>query len=200
MAHVEGGFLALHEGRWNVTKHFFSFGIDGFELLFCFLWQRNPGIRPGWFIGAELILLGGNIVALVFLSAGLPTQWDIESDFSYGPIRSIKIAIISFVAIFTLVRFILFVFACIETHTQHTAKQVQMIVAALRQQNMNDPTTAGLVNNAMYPDQQQQHIPPYGYPQMPRPSHEPYPNTVYYRELPENQKFQGDIRQQLYAT
>ncbi|KAI0521600.1 hypothetical protein F5B22DRAFT_544619 [Xylaria bambusicola] len=178
---------------------FVTFATDAVELGLGFLWKRNPGIRPGWHIGAELVLLGGNVVALYLLSQRFPPDYGwFNGNRIYSTIRSIKAALIAFESILAIDRFILFVMACVDTHIYHTAVQVQMIVQALRQQNANDPTTAGLVNNAMYLEQQG--IPTHGYQQMPRPSHEPYPTPEYYRELPDNQKFQGDIRRQLYAT
>ncbi|KAK5626810.1 hypothetical protein RRF57_002525 [Xylaria bambusicola] len=196
---LEIGNTSLLEWAYTFPVVFITFALDAAELGFSFLWKRNPGIRSGWHIGAELVLLGGNSVVIFAISQRLPPGYGwYSAEYMGALITSLKIAIITFVGILAIDRLILFVMACVDTHRHHTAVQVQMIVQALRQQNMNDPTTAGLVNNAMYLEPQG--IPPQGYPQMPRPSHEPYLKPEYYRELPENQKFQGDIRRQLYAT
>ncbi|KAI0434821.1 hypothetical protein F5Y09DRAFT_189541 [Xylaria sp. FL1042] len=175
-----------------------SIALDFAELLFSFLWKRNPGLPPGWHIGIELVLLGGNIVALIFLAGSIPVRSFDPFDDSPYFLRSIKIATLAFIGIFTIIRFILFVIASVDTHRYHTAAQVEMIVQALRQQNIQDPATAALVHNAMYPNRPP--IPLQEYPQTHRPSQEPYYKPEYYPELPENQKFLGDLPTLLNRT
>ncbi|KAI0913766.1 hypothetical protein F4823DRAFT_501635 [Ustulina deusta] len=177
---------------------FFSIALDGAELAFSFLWKRNPGLPPGWHIGTELALLGGNIVALIFLSNSIPGGYDYQYGDALALIRPLKITTISFVAFFSIVRFVLFVIACVDTHRYHTAAQVEMIVRALRQQNINDPASAALVHNAMHPNRQP--IPLQEFPLMQRPSQEPYNKPEFYPELPENQKFLADLPAQLKTT
>jgi hypothetical protein len=66
-------------------------------LTFAFIWKRNPGIHPGCHIAAELVILGGNLVAFIFIG----------SYFSYGfmknyddPGRVLKKALILVLAFF----------------------------------------------------------------------------------------------------
>ncbi|KAJ8133495.1 hypothetical protein O1611_g129 [Lasiodiplodia mahajangana] len=181
-----------------------SIGVDGAELIFGFLWKRNPGIHPGWHIGIELVLLGGNIVALIFISSTIPGYYGYYYDdpnFARA-ISHLLIVTVAFVGIFTVNRFILFVIACVDTHRYHTAAQVQLIVQTLRQQNLNDPATAAIIHqyNSLYPanyTNNPQHIPIPDHPQMARPPYEPSDEVTLYPELPENQKFLADLRPSL---
>ncbi|KAI1300470.1 hypothetical protein F5Y03DRAFT_397186 [Xylaria venustula] len=166
-----------------------ALALDFAELLSSFLRKRNPGLPPGLHIGIELVLLGGNIVALVFLGGSVPGE-----DYSpYEPspvfIRPEKIATLAFIGIFTIVRFILFVTACVDTHRYQTAVQVEMIVQALRRQNINDPAAAALAHNVVYNNREPIALPEY--PQIYRPSQEHYGPPEQYPVLPENQKFLG---------
>ncbi|KAI1120772.1 hypothetical protein F5Y10DRAFT_117242 [Nemania abortiva] len=189
----------LSEDHWGFYINWYftlpitliSIGTDGTELMFSFLWKRNPGLHPGWHIGIELALLGGNIVALIFISTTIPGDYT----YYYFPdfprdLGHIIIATVAFLGIFTVNRFILFVIACVDTHRYHTAAQVQLIVQTLRQQNLNDPTTAAIIHNSMYPTNNSKPVPLQDLPQAVRPSDE----ATLYPELPENQKFLGDLR------
>ncbi|KAI0096780.1 hypothetical protein GGR51DRAFT_553371 [Nemania sp. FL0031] len=174
---------------------------DGADLLFGFLWKRNPGIHPGWHIGLELVILGGNIVSLVFISSTIPGYYGYNYDDSFYLTTShIVIATVAFVGIFTINRFILFVIACVDTHRYHTAAQVQLIVQTLRQQNLNDPTTAAIIHNSLYPASYTKSPQPayiQDHPPMARPPYRPSDEVTLYPELPENQKFLADLRPSL---
>ncbi|KAI0805491.1 hypothetical protein GGR55DRAFT_279199 [Xylaria sp. FL0064] len=191
-------FWILLDWWFTLPITLLSIALDSAEFLCCFLRKRNPGLPPGWHIGVELVLLGGNIVALVWLARALPSINFNPYGVSPYFLRSIKVATIAFVAIFTIIRFILFVIACVDTHRYHTAVQVEMIVQALRQQNIQDPATAALVHNAMYPNRPPIPLPEYPPPH--RPSQEPYYKPEYYPELPENQKFLADLPTLLNRT
>ncbi|KAI0538433.1 hypothetical protein GGR58DRAFT_299262 [Xylaria digitata] len=178
-----------------------STGLDTVELICIFVRKCNPGLHPGFHIGTELVLLGGNITALVFLSSSIPTENDYRNYYFpalSGVVRPLKITVTFFVAIFSIVRFILFVFSSVDTNRHHTAAQVELIVRALRQQNINESMTPAQVHNALYPNRQP--IPLHEFPQAIRPSHETYNKPEYYRELPDNQKFLGDLPTLLKAT
>ncbi|KAI0458522.1 hypothetical protein F5B21DRAFT_500419 [Xylaria acuta] len=170
-----------------------SIVVDCVELTCSILRKRNPGIPPGWHIGIELVVLGGNIVALVFLASVIPR----DDEYAYAPwaplsLRPFQIASVVFLGLFTVVRFILFVIACVDTHRYHTAAQVEMIVQALRRQNLDDPTTAAIIHNLTYPTNQtdyRQPAPFHESPHMTRPTQDLSDESMLYRELPDNQKF-----------
>ncbi|KAI0975781.1 hypothetical protein F4678DRAFT_457134 [Xylaria arbuscula] len=176
-----------------------AIALDFAELLSSFLRKRNPGLPPGLHIGIELVLLGGNIVALVFLGSSIPSEDYSPYDISPKFIRPEKIAVLTFIGIFTIVRFILFVTACVDTHRYQTAVQVEMIVQALRRQNINDPAAAALAHNVVY-NNNREPIPLPEYPQVYRPSQEHYGPPEHYPVLQENQKFLGDMSTLLKNT
>ncbi|GAW15626.1 hypothetical protein ANO14919_050430 [Xylariales sp. No.14919] len=184
------GFLL--DWYFTLPVTLFSITLDSIELAFTAFWKRNPGLHPGFHIGTELALLGGNITAFIFLSSSIPT----ENDYYYIPslsreVRPLKIAVLSFLGVFTTTRFILFVMGSVDTHRHHTAAQVEMIVRALRQQNIDGPVSAAQVHNAIHPNRQP--IPLQEFPPAIRPSQDTYNKPEYYRELPDNQKFLGDL-------
>ncbi|TRX98479.1 hypothetical protein FHL15_000553 [Xylaria flabelliformis] len=170
-----------------------SIVVDCAELISIFLRKRNPGIPPGWHIGIELVLLGGNIVALVFIASLIPP----DAGFAYGAqaplsLRPFQIASVSFLGIFTVVRFILFVIACVDTHRYHTAAQVEAIVQALRRTNIDDARTAAIIHNLSYPTNHIDYRQPASsneFPYTMRPTQDLSDESTLYRELPDNQKF-----------
>ncbi|KAI1156274.1 hypothetical protein F4825DRAFT_404656, partial [Nemania diffusa] len=178
-----------------------SIGVDCAELTFSFLWKRNPGLHPGWHIGIELALLGGNLVALIFISSTIPS----EGAYYYDPnlprfLQSLAVAVVTLLGIFTINRFVLFVIACVDTHRYHTAAQVELIVQTLRQQNLNDPTTAAIIHNAMYPTSyinHRQSIPLQELPKTTSSAHDHSDGSTLQPELPENHKFLADLRPSL---
>ncbi|KAI1427382.1 hypothetical protein F5Y12DRAFT_712187 [Xylaria sp. FL1777] len=191
-------YYILLDWWFTLAVTLLSIALDFSELSFSFLWKRNPGLPPGWHIGIELVLLGGNIVGLVFIIGAIPQDNQFLFDNPPQFIRPLRITTIAFLALFTAVRFILFVIACVDTHRYHAAAQVEMIVQALRQQNINDPATTALVHNAIQPNR-----PPITlqeYPYMQRPSYEPRSQPELYPELSENQKFLADLPTLLNRT
>ncbi|KAH8166377.1 hypothetical protein CIB48_g1863 [Xylaria polymorpha] len=181
-----------------------SIAIDCAELACSILRKRNPGIPPGWHIGIELVLLGGNLVALIFIASLIPPA----EGFAYGSwaplsLRPFQIASVVFLGLFAVVRFILFVIACIDTHRYHTAAQVELIVQALRRRNFDDPTTAAIIHNLTYPTNYTDHRQPalHEYPHMTRPTQDFSDESMLYRELPDNQKFLvSELPPTLYKT
>ncbi|KAI0487420.1 hypothetical protein F4859DRAFT_255204 [Xylaria cf. heliscus] len=172
-----------------------SISLDCAELTCSILRKRNPGIPPGWHIGTELVLLGGNIVALIFLGTEIPPPGGYSYAFeAWAPlyIRPFQIASVVFLGLFAIVRFILFVIACVDTHRYHTAAQVELIVQALRRQNLDDPTTAAIIHNLAHPTNHTDHRQPaplHEFPHMTRPKQDLSDESTLYRELPDNEKF-----------
>ncbi|GAP89910.1 hypothetical protein SAMD00023353_4400140 [Rosellinia necatrix] len=168
--------------------------LDITELTFSVLRKRNPGLHPGWHIGVELALLGGNIAALIFTSISIPMDYSpyYQSEVPAG-VTPVSIAAVSFLGLFAIIRFTLFIMGSIDTHRYHTAAQVELIVQTLRQQNLSDPTTAAIIHNSLYPksyiNHHQQPIPLQEFPHPIRPSHDLSGDGAFYPELPENQKF-----------
>jgi hypothetical protein len=74
-------------------------------LLFAAIRNRNPGIHPGWPVGIELVIFGGNIVAAFFIASEFREFGDPYLYPYYGPLplflRPLKIAILFFVGVFT---------------------------------------------------------------------------------------------------
>ncbi|KAI1755849.1 hypothetical protein F4782DRAFT_372129 [Xylaria castorea] len=182
-----------------------SIVVDCAELTCTVLRKRNPGIPPGWHIGIELVLLGGNIVALIFIASLIPP----EDGYTYGAqaplsLRPFQIASVSFLGLFTVVRFILFVIACVDTHRYHTAAQVELIVQALRRQNLDDPTTAAIIHNLTYPTNYIDHRQPASsneFSYTTRPTQDLSDESTLYRELPDNQKFLvSELPPRVYRT
>ncbi|RYC61869.1 hypothetical protein CHU98_g4355 [Xylaria longipes] len=156
-----------------------SIVVDCAELACSVLRKRNPGIPPGWHIGVELSLLGGNIVALIFIASLIPPDngyvYDLWAPLS---LRPFQIASVVFLGLFTY----------------HTAAQVEMIVQALRRQNLDDPTRAAIIHNLSYPTNHIDHRQPPPFhesPHMTRPTQDLGDESTLYRELPDNQKFLG---------
>ncbi|KAI3327114.1 hypothetical protein HD806DRAFT_383224 [Xylariaceae sp. AK1471] len=181
-----------------------SISLDGYELTSTVIRKRSPGIHPGWHVGVEIVLLGGNIVALIFISSQFSefANWDVyvygQSYFPPISLRPLKIAIVAVVGVFTLIRFILFIFACVDTERYLTTARVELIVQVLRQQNINgDPAAAPIINNSIHPQVTQHRNQAY----YDKPtSLEGPPHTIwsptqlssepaFYPELPENTKF-----------
>ncbi|KAI1158538.1 hypothetical protein F5B18DRAFT_83745 [Nemania serpens] len=179
-----------------------STSLDCAELAASIVWKRNPGLHPGCHIGGEVALLGGNLVAFAFISPSVDVvhTWYYDSTFP-GSVGPLKAALIVFLGFFIIDRFILFVIACVETHRHHATAQIELIVEALRQHNIDnigDPAAAAIIHNSLYPtshlpDRQPVHeIPP-----KTRPVHEPGDDAIFYRELPDNQKFLANLRSTL---
>ncbi|KAJ2997650.1 hypothetical protein NUW58_g590 [Xylaria curta] len=163
--------------------------LDCSELALSVVRKRNPAVPPGWHIGLELVLFGGNLVALVFIGSIVPPEGvqRLQTPFP-GGVRPLRIAMLTVLGIFTTVRFILFVIACVDTHRYHTAAQVELIVQALRRQNLDDPTAGATIPNSAYLAnyiRNPQH--PRGPPYWPAQMHSD--ESPLYPELPENQKF-----------
>ncbi|KAI0201819.1 hypothetical protein F4808DRAFT_99592 [Astrocystis sublimbata] len=179
--------------------------VDSIELTCSILRKRNPGIPPGWHIGAELVLIGGCLVALVFLSSAI-----LSATYGYRSVdnplapplsfRSSQIADVTFIVLFLLVRVILLVFASVDTHRYRQAAEVKLIARALRRQNLDESLTAMILHNLTNPKNPQSPKNQIDLEQPP-PSHDfdfvhkmlpmPYPNdeSAQYRELPDNTKF-----------
>ncbi|KAI1181079.1 hypothetical protein F4777DRAFT_953 [Nemania sp. FL0916] len=189
---------------FTVPLTLFSIALDGVELVLGTLWKRNPGVHPGWHVGGELAILGGNITALIFLGSTVPTNYDLFGQpFDPYPTeaRNLMIGIIVFLGLFTADRFVLFVIACVDTHWHHTAAQVEFIVKTLRQQTANDPATAAIIHS-LHPSNHigyRQPLQDLHLPQMAQPAYKPNSgdNSEFYLELPENQKFLANIRDNL---
>ncbi|KAI1203508.1 hypothetical protein F5X97DRAFT_283165 [Nemania serpens] len=183
-----------------------STGLDCAELASSIVWKRNPGLHPGCHIAGELVILGGNLVAFSFISPSvdISTTWYYDSTFprAVGPLKA---ALIAFLGLFTADRFILFVIACVDTHRHHATAQVELIVKALRQHNIGDhnirdPATAEIIHNSLYPPSHpnnRQPVPVHEFPPKTRPVHEPGDDAIFYRELPDNQKFLGSLHSNL---
>ncbi|KAI1815592.1 hypothetical protein GGS20DRAFT_584286 [Poronia punctata] len=120
-----------------------AIGLDGLELYFSAIWKRNPGMHPGWHIGVELIIWGGTIYSLVFCSLSIAyVPWNPIPDW----VISSGIALVVILSLFFIIRFILFIFACVDTNDHNKTTQINMLMDALRKQNIStDPSsiTAG---------------------------------------------------------
>ncbi|KAI0403534.1 hypothetical protein F4802DRAFT_284878 [Xylaria palmicola] len=171
--------------------------VDFVELLCVALLKRNPGIPPGWHIGFELALLGGNLVAVIFISSTIPSSDGYPYSYPESGIDIyFKVVLTAFLGLFIIVRFILFVIACVDTHRYHTAAQVEMIVQALRRQNLNDSSSAAAALSAFYPKENiniRNPVPLQQLPHMTHPAEDPSDDARFYPELPENQKFLADL-------
>jgi hypothetical protein len=191
-----GGSYTYLTWWFTVPVAIISILLDLTELIVSVVRKHNPGLHPGWHIGGELVLLGGNITALIFTSIMIPSR-DLYYVVFNPPliVYGLTIAVISFLGLFTLLRFALFVIASIDTHRYHTAAQVRLIVQALRQQNFDDPTTAAAIQKSLYPKNSINHYPqtPFQDFQQTQFPHESGNQSGPYRELPDNDKFLADL-------
>ncbi|KAI8630804.1 hypothetical protein F5Y19DRAFT_426431 [Xylariaceae sp. FL1651] len=183
----------------------YSIILDSTELICAFMRKRNPGISSGWHVGAELFLLGGYVVALSFLRFSLADNSDIY--FKHIPpkiLASLDISLISFTAAFSAVRFVLFVMACIDTHRYNNATQIERILHALRQADIDEKgktSSSQATENTSYtyhatPVPPQEPLKP---PVAKKSPQEPSEEAAFNFEIEANQKFPVELSTELWG-
>ncbi|KAH9990070.1 hypothetical protein F4779DRAFT_610182 [Xylariaceae sp. FL0662B] len=128
---------------------------DAAELIVVRVRKRNPGILPGWHVAIDFAIFGGTVTALSFVAMDLSYvfgPWASETHPTTKATQSRTSALLGFIALFCIVRFVLFVLACIETHRRNRAAQVERVLKALRQTdgNIKETPLAYRANDPLY--------------------------------------------------
>ncbi|KAI8633569.1 hypothetical protein F5Y19DRAFT_245524 [Xylariaceae sp. FL1651] len=125
--------------------------VDCSEWLFTFIRKRTPGIPPGWHIGLELALLSASLVTLVFTKNLINNM---AFPYADGPIprhlQSLRIALLFITGLFSIVRFLLFTIACVDTHMYRRSMHKERVVRTLRELKIIEDVAADRADHLLY--------------------------------------------------
>ncbi|KAI0023954.1 hypothetical protein F4780DRAFT_686180 [Xylariomycetidae sp. FL0641] len=107
---------------------------DVVELVTIRVRGRNPGILSGWHVGVELVAFTACVLAIAFVALEYE-EMVLNFDHPETPMewKHRMLVLLALLALITVDRFGLFVFACVETYRRNESHKVEAIVRALRQ-------------------------------------------------------------------